>query len=310
MRAAPVPGAFRAVLAREGAKLLVAFVVYLAVYPAWVWSGARDAYLDMVLRAGIALVRATQHFPLDLDRQDFKIQYIDCLVVLAGCCLVVSWRVAFRARLRRFGGLLGAILVTHVMAAMFGIRSDVTRALVRDGGPALLLPWELQIIVMVKYLLYNVGIMLGPFILLALTVAWNAGIGLLPPAAPPGGTARSAGRRKAALAAAGVALAAAAGLAAWSSARESDPRHVRTHVLLGHRFAREGQRDRAREQYTAAIVGGSVDGKVWFGLARIERERGHLAESLRLLESGLEVVKDPVWRDRMRQALERGGASL
>src|SRR2546425_11513244 len=82
------------------------------------------------------------------------------------------------------------------------------------------------------------------------------------------------------------------GFVTWRHLRESDPRHVQTHVRLGHLLLRSGHSVKAEEQYAIALENGSTDGQAWLNLAHIYAQNGRTGEAIRLLRSGLEVVED------------------
>jgi len=285
----PLPSA----IAREGWRALAAFGLYLVLYPAWHWIGAPETYQAIVLKIGTAVVLATQHFPTISTLKTLHVSYLDHLPLLVLSYGLVSTRMSWGARLRRYGGLLLAILSLHTAGVVLETKIDAAQDLQDEAGLVLLLPWEFRIVDGFKYLLVDFGLTIGPFVVMLLGMAWNSGIGVSRETARPG-----AERRLIHLTLA-VVLGLAGGGFAWSALREADARHVLTHARLGHLFFRSHWPAKAEDQYRIAMQHGATDGEAFLNLAGIEDGRGDTGEALRLLERGLEVVRDPAWRTRI-----------
>ena len=304
-------------LAREGVRALGAFCLYVVLYPIWTMVGADHVYDRVILMLAAAVLRVTQHFPVYSGLENHELRYLDFLAILGISYFAVSSGMGWKKRLLRFAGLFIVILVIDVVAVVLQAEIGVARELWRKEGLILLLPREYQIISWLKYLLFEFGLQLGPFILFALGAAWNSGISVSLPAwwgtadhdQGLGVGAKSqvnrGQRRTPWVVGLAIVMVVATSLGVWKFVRESDRRHVQTHVLLGNLFFDKGRWARAEGQYRVAIGEGSLDGQAWFNLAVIRRDQGESSESIRLLQSGLEVVKDPSWQHRMEKAASR-----
>ncbi len=305
--AGPVPaveGFGAPALRREAIRAAAAFSIYLALYPLWTYSGAHASFGRLVLAFGQAILPWVQHFPAGRSIESLRIPHMDLLIVLALSCCITAWGVRFPVRMRRLAAITVAIVLAQTTAIVLQAQIDATRDLWTARRLMILLPREFQVAVWTKYMLFEFGLQLAPFVILALHTAWGSGYRLLPRAG------RSGGWRVWAATIGMIVL--GIGVAAWIRVRETDQRHVETHVAFGNRMLRDGDRPAAEEQYRAAIRGGCSDGQVWYDLAALAARRGDPAEASRILARGEGIVGDAEWRDRMRQAARRlvpaGGA--
>ena len=301
------------VLAREGLRALAAFALYLLLKPLWTLVGAHEAYQAAILKVGTMVVLATQHLPVVSTLEKLSIVHLDNLIVLILAYVVVSTRLPWVARLRRYAIVLVVVLALNVVGVVLETRIDAAEYLLSTQGLLLLLPWEFRIIDGFKYLLVDFGLNIGPFILMLLGAAWNAGLIASWERAQPAtrrqaarATSRQGARRattqQRARAAAVLALLVASALLAWSWLRESDARHVAAHAKLGHLFLGNHQPDKAADQYRIAMEHGSTDGEVFLNLSRILADGGRVGEALRVQRRGLEVVQDAALRGRLQKA--------
>ena len=127
-----------ATVVREGVRALVAFAFYLMLYPLWTASGAQDLYLAIVLKIGSVIVLATQHFPVYSKLENLSVSYLDFLIPFVLAYFVVSHRMKWMLRLRRFGSLFALLVIFHILAVIFEIRVDTARALSSSQGFELL----------------------------------------------------------------------------------------------------------------------------------------------------------------------------
>jgi hypothetical protein len=304
------------VLAREGVRALAAFALYLGLRPVWTWVGAHEIYEATVLKLGTMVVLATQHLPVVSTLEKLSIVHLDNLIVLILAYVVVSTRVPWVARLRRYGIALGAVLGLNVAGVVLETRIDAAEYLLNTEGLMLLLPWEFRIIDGFKYLLVDFGLNIGPFVLMLLGAAWNSGLSVSwergRPATGRPATGRPAPRerrrpswwssRQGLKAVVILVLLLAPGLLAWRWLRESDARHVATHARLGHLFLRNRQPDTAADQYRIAMERGSTEGEVFLNLSSILANDGRIGEALRVQRRGLEVVQDTAMRARLQKS--------
>ena len=311
---APAPAFPIRLLAREALRAAAAFALYLILERVWTWLGAHEVYATIILGPARWLVLATQHFPTPSSLENLTLSYLDFLVLFTFCYLIVSYRMPWGLRLRRFGTLFAVIIVFHILAATIEIQVDLARVLAAREQFDVLLPWEMRLFDGFRFLLVNLGLQVGPFLVMLIAAGWNSGIGLpaaIGPAAATGGGSpgrrpRAAGPsrlRAWAAAAAGGLLLCGVLTTVRRAAREADPRHLRTHVLLGDLLRRDGRMALAEGQYRAAIDNGTTDGQAWYNLAGLLQERGDNTGSVRLLRDSLELVTDSGWRDRIRAAL-------
>ena len=179
------------------------------------------------------------------------------------------------------------IFCAHVVAVILGAKLAATTELLQRPGFVLLLPWEFQLLDGMKYLLVDVGLELGPFLVMCLGAAWNAGItvsvlcdrsSLPEPLSGPHFSSRPTisrgplgGSLLASLLAGGLSI--GIGLAIWVKLREGDPRHQNTHIELGEFFRRDGQLEKAAEQYRAAIAEGTGSVRAWSGLEALRQQQ-------------------------------------
>jgi len=314
-----LPDLSRSLIVREGTRALIAFALYLALYPAWKAVGGHDLYEGIVVMIANSVVLATQHFPIYSSITNLKMKYLDFLPILVLSCFLVSTRFGCIKRLRRFGALLLVILALHIVGFILETKIDTAQQLLRDEELLLLLPWEFHIIDGFKYLLVDFGLNIGPFVVLLLTFSWNVGIGLfsrseLTTAHHDSGektSARSPRRGSASSlwtpmrATVSMILMLGVGASAWTLLRESDPRHVQMHARVGHLFLRSDQWAKAEAQYTIALKNGTTDGRAWLNVAVLQAKRGHTGEAIHLLQRGLQVVKDKNWRQKLQDTKQR-----
>jgi hypothetical protein len=300
---------------REIGHACLAFALYLILYPIWMLGGAHDIYSALVRGLGGRIVLATQHFPVFQGFDRLKVSYLDFAIILCVAYALLPGPSPVLTRLRRYGGLAAVIFVFHVLGFVLETYMDSAADLLSNLGLPIFLPWEIRILDGARYLLIDLGLNVWPFIVILAGAVWHSGIDLR--RAPTVAEERRAPRSKPAAhdgprmlprprrlsstmkvcLAAGVALCPALGT--WGHLRESDPRHVQAHVLLGHLFLRQGLRDDALEQYEIATRHGSTDGGAWLNSATIQFQHGRTREAGLLIRQALDVVSDAAWRSRL-----------
>jgi len=304
-----------ALAGREIRHAGLAFALYLILYPIWMYSGAHDVYSGLVRGLGGRIVLATQHFPVFQGFDRLKVSYLDFAIILCVGYVLLPGPSPVLTRMRRYGRLAAVILVFHVLGFVLETYMDSAADLLSNLGLPIFLPWEIRILDGARYLLIDLGLNVWPFIVILAGAIWHSGIDLHRPPkaaeerrAPRSETDAHAGprmlprpprlsSRMKTLGAAGLALCAV--LAIWGYLRESDPRHVRAHVLLGDLFLRQGLRDDALEQYEIAIRHGSTDGGAWLNSATIQFQHGRTREAWLLVRRAMDVVSDAAWRTRL-----------
>jgi hypothetical protein len=285
------------VLARESLRAIAAFGVYLLLHPVWTRLPPQSAYESFVLRSATALRWFTGHFPAPPAVPQLPVRFLDFLLVLTVAYAAVSLKLPWRIRLGRAVAMAGVIVAAHVTATALQMDIDRSRSAWSGQHVMLLLPRELQLAIWLKYLLYEGGLQIAPFLMAGLWASWNANADRAGPPAPP-----SPSRRRPL----GITIGAVGGggviaclALAWGAARERDPRHGQAHLWFGTQDLSQGHWSDAETQFTAALEGVQSDGRAWYGLALARHRRGDVTGSVEALERGLEVVSDPVLRRQM-----------
>jgi hypothetical protein len=313
LRLPNIPGR---IVRRELLRLLLAFVLYLALGPVWDRAGAKEAYSTLVVGAASAVFVPYQHFPVIPTLHTLRAEGLDPLVILMTCLFLVSWSIPWRRRVGLFA-LAGAIVFPyHVLCFLLDVKVHSVEELFQQHQLLVLLPGEFWVVERLKYLLYDVGTEAGPMMVLIVTTAWNVQAvlaGARPPARSQEPAFRSASapssRRKVAWVTLACVAAVLASLFAWRAWRESHPLHVAAHARLGRLYLANGSEHGAAEQFRIAIAHGSTDPSIFFDLAGLEAKRGRPVEAGRLLERALRVTSDPVWMAQIQAALTRGSSA-
>ena len=287
------------VMIREAARIAVAFGIYLALLRLWRWSGLEQVYDSCVIGLAGRIFLPTQHFPIIPTLENMSPRNLDFVVVFALSLFLVSTRVPFKRRLKRFVVVLLVIYGLHVLTVILQVKVISTTDLNRQFGMLILLPWEFAVIDRGKYLLYDFGLQAGPFLLALLTVTWNLGLKI------PGRTSAPLSMRRMLTLGAVSMVVVAAMVLFWSRWRESRPLHVAAHATLGRIYQENGNSPGAMEQYRIAIRGGTNDSPVFFNLAILASKSGRHHEALDLLIQGQQVALDPQWNMKFERAIAR-----
>jgi hypothetical protein len=233
---------------------------------------------------------------------NLRIRSLEVPVILLGCLFLVSTRIPLRARAVRFGSAFAVLFFVGVAATMAWSEAQARVDLQRSRGLLLYLPWEFRALDAIKYLLYDFGMEVSTFIMLALTVAWNAPElasrfepRLIPNVRRP--------TRRATVFVIGVSVVAFALLFSWTRVRESIPAHSNAHGQFGDLFLQAGNERQAEAQYRAAVEGETREAGPWLQLAALLRKRGAPSEADRILRRGLSVVTGRDERRRLQEAL-------
>jgi hypothetical protein len=167
----PAPRAgWRAVASR----LALGLGLYVVLDVAWLAAGADRAYDAAVLQLGARLSSSVAHFPVGSTTARPLVLHNQghaCVLIVA--MAVVSSRLAWRARLGRFGALLALVATSHVLAMALQLHLATALKFEARTGVALLLPWETALHKRVFQLLFLAGLQIAPFVALALTAMWN-----------------------------------------------------------------------------------------------------------------------------------------
>ena len=307
---------------RELLRAAAAFVVYLLLYPVWKWTGLHTAYQELVHGVAGWLFLPNQHFPVVSTLDTFSIRSLHFVVGLTLALFLVSNRVAWGARIRRFGIALLLVFVFHVGAVMLQVKVTSAQELNEMHGLLVLLPQEFFIVERAKYLFYDLGLQALPFGLLIATMIWNTG--LMKTGLPSGKNAARATKkelrkrqraasearrrlmRRRLMPAVVAAVAAAVAIGSWAWWRESHPLHVGAHATLGHLYRTNGAINNAERQYRIAIAGRSTDGQTYLRLAQLVAAQGRGGESKELLRRGLEIARGTEWAGPIEEALRTG----
>jgi hypothetical protein len=303
-----------ALLRREVLRACAAYVLYLVLQPVWSRFGLRALYESLVLAVAGRLFLPIQHFDVLATLDNLSIVNIDFLVVLVISLFLVAWRMPWADRTKRFGAALSVIFVLHVAAVILEIRVRSAQELWAQQQLLILLPWEFRVVERLKYLLYDVGLQLGPFLMLGLTATWNGLADLAVLREPErlrrrredARTANVFWRRRFLALACGIAVLAAAA-AVWRWQRESNPLHIAAHARLGHIYWEHRSLHAAEQQYRIALDGNTSDPDVYYKLAGLVSQRADRRQAADLLRRGLGVAADPAWQRRFREALAAAG---
>lgn len=290
-------GTSASVLGRQLLRIAVAFLVYLILQRFWILSGLEQKYDSLVMGLAAAIFLPTQHFPIVPSLDNLSVRNLDFVIVFTLSLFLVSTAVPWRRRLKQFVPALVVIYCLHVLTVILQVKVTTTLDLNRQYGLLILLPWEFKIVERLKYLLYDLGLQAGPFILALLTVAWNSGLSL-----PPRSQGQRSVRLRLTIGAVSLIAVVAIGLS-WSWWREDQPLHVGAHATLGRIYQQNGNLPGAEHQYRVAIKGGTAEPLVFYDLAAIARRSGRKREALDTLVQGQRVTSDPLWRARFERAI-------
>jgi len=285
------------VLTREGARVAIAFVLYLVFLRLWIWSGLAQAYDSLVMALASRIFLPTQHFPIVPTLENISLRDLDFAVVFSLSLFVVSTRIPWKQRLERFSLILLVLYMIHVLAVVLQVKVNSALDLNRQYDLLILLPWEFKVVERARYLLYDFGLQATPFVLLLLTAAWNSGLKLPARARQPAAIKRRLQITTACL------LVALVAVLFWSRWREAHPLHVGAHATLGRIYLEHDNLDGAEKQYRIAVAGSTEDPLVFYNLAMITSRSGSRREAIDALEQGLQVTSDPEWITRFDQAL-------
>lgn len=302
-----------AVLRREALRVLCAYALYVALDLSGLRAPLHSAYTALVMEAGSVVLPWIQHFPAVATLKNLDIRNLDVPVILLVCLFAVSLRIPLAARTARFASAFAVLFAWSVAGALAWSQVMAAEDLQSSAGLLLYLPWEFRVLDGLKYLLYDFGMEVSTFVLLALTVVWNAPeLAAHFPAFAADERARPSpraghGRSRAGLLTVGAAVLAIALMLGWArAARESNPLHSHAHARFGDLFLQAGNKAQAEAQYRAAVAGGTREGNAWLQLAQLLRQRGAPAEAERILRRGLGVVSEGPDRRRLEEALSPG----
>jgi hypothetical protein len=160
--------------ARAMLTVAMAFAIYLALLPAWRWLGIDRLYRGAVLLAAdlAASLAGVLHGSERLTPAAYtSFESVFLFVAALGLAATALPR---RTRLRRFGALLGAVLLLNAAC----VALDVAIAAARGGFPVaggrMSVPLGYVIAERVRFVLYTVGLQLWPFLAMGITALWSA----------------------------------------------------------------------------------------------------------------------------------------
>jgi hypothetical protein len=285
-----------AALRREAVRAACAFGLYLLLERIWTRLGVQGLYERAVGATADSIFSLIRHFPFEPQHGALSVRYFDGLILLSVSYAVVSIGLPWRVRVRRGAALALSVFFVHATAAALQTEVQAVRELWAAQHVMLLLPREMQVAIWLKYALFEGGLQLAPFLLVALWVRWNTMVATDP---------ATGFRRRRLLAAAAIAALVLCSLGGWGVIRERDQRHSDTHRWFGERLLREERWSDAETQFEASLVGRSDDGRAWYGLAVARRNRGLVTASIATLQQALEAVHDPAWRSRIESTAQR-----
>ncbi len=297
---------------REAIRAVTAFVLYLSLRWLWGASGLKSLHESAVLALAVRILTTAQHFPALAGIAGASLRNLDFLVVLTIALALVSTGIRWPRRLGLFGAALCVILAVDVTAVLLQAKVMASQELWSRERILILLPWEFWIVERTKYLLYDFGLQIGPFVMFALTAFWNSRPLPAPRSRSSGRTqerratrwGRLRGPARAAIVVGVLSL--PFGIAmAWHIVREADPRHVAAHARIGQLFFVQHDTARAEQQYRAAVAGGTADPAVYYNLAAIVVKQGRQDEAVRLLRRCSEVADPTVWSERIDRAFRQ-----
>jgi hypothetical protein len=264
-----------------------------------------------------AIFLPTQHFPVVSSLNTLSYRNLDTLIVFALSLFVVSTQIPWARRARRWILLLGVIYLIHVATAILEVRVLSAQELLQQQSLLVLLPGEFRVLERLKYLAYDLGLELGPYVLLVLVLIWNVSASASPPPGPSrkrsvahecAADARALRRRL--LIGSVAAVVAVAAVSGWLRWRESHPLHVAAHARLGTLYLQHGALQGAERQFRIAVAAGTPDPQVYLDLAALEARRGVIPSAAATLRLGMSVVRDSVGQGRIRDALRDLGVEV
>ncbi len=302
----------------------LAFGIYIASRALLGSSDLGKLYWSTVAAVTRPVLDWTQHFTglPEVESATPANQHTHLILIFA--LFLVSWRLSIRRRLKYFGILAVLAVVQDLFAAGLSLRLREAKTLFGQRGWLMLLPWEYNTLEVLWYLVYAVPLQGVPFVLFFLTALWNAGLKpaeLFTGPAAPGGIGspnpRTAARGRNLLPStvwlllAGLFLVAVVILGAgkWEKARERDPLHLRTHVLLGSARLMEGKLREAEAEYRHAVEMGTTEGEGWLRLAQVLWMLDKREEAVEVLRRAVGVIQQPAWRNRIQAELEKLGSA-
>lgn len=252
-------------------RLASAFAFYLALYPLWILSGLREAYISLVLRAATLINLEIQHFPVVSSLLGLEINS-DSVIVLAFSLILFAPSLSWPLRGIAFFLSGVSLFLVHISAVLLHSMVASSQMMLESKRVYLLLPWEFLVIERCKYFLYEFSLQLAPFVLMALALAWYV--------RRASGRSDVAGKRKHGatryrardlrlprllisstafcLSISIVLLVISIGYI-WIAVRENDPRHLRAHIAIGQILQAKGNAEEAERHFQAASVGGVSD---------------------------------------------------
>ena len=264
----------------------------------------------------------TQHFQVLDSIDEVSIVNLDHVVVFAISLLIVSGRTSWTSWIRRFVVVMLLIILFHVVTAYLSLKLKTAQDLIQQQQLWILLPWEFRILDNLKFLLYDLGLQIGPFVLMILSVVWNETSKTPPPQPRRACRTRMLERRRDGgfsshkrlnrswfLGSLALLVAVVSSVVFWSRWRESQPLHVAAHARLGQIYLEYGSWRASEAQYRIAVAGDTRDPEVFYNLASILRRRGARAESETLLRRGYLLAGDTGWRRRFEEALAQSATS-
>jgi hypothetical protein len=296
-------------VAKEIVRATVAFLLFLILLASANWAGLSGSYGKAVIAVAQAIYVPTQHFPLLTRLDNLTLHNLENVVILTIALFLVSTKLDLASRISRFGSVLAGLFSYHVVAAILTIKVQTAQELLASMNILVLSPTEFHVLDWLRYLLYDVGLEITPFVMLLLTIVWNltasrAGRERSTKRRPTRDSMRR-GRRRVRAAAMGLVVIAIFSLSAvlYGRWRETDPRHVEAHAKIGHLFWNTHKDAQAEEQYRLALAGGTTDPEVFFNVAGLEARNGNHRAALRQLDEGMRITHEAVWQSRFQKAI-------
>jgi tetratricopeptide (TPR) repeat protein len=310
------------VLREEILRVLAALALYLLLYLV-AHSLALDAsYSSMIQTISESLILSTEHYQVyaRTPRAWSPVIVHTFAILFTLSLFLTSTRLSWRERSARFGTILLVLPALHLLGWTLVMKYEVTSQLMVDDKISVYSPWAFQSLAALTRLSNHIAYQAVPFGLLLLTVYWSREAASHPAASRRGQSRGRSGpdpeRGKTAVLPVYLRIGAVAALMAIVTllvyalfverVRLLNPDHVEAHVALAKVMKSAGHTAEATRQLEDAIAEGSRDGDAWLLLALTVSGQGDPAQARQILQEGLQVVEDPVWRAQAESYLRSG----
>jgi hypothetical protein len=161
-------------LGAEALRLALAFLAYLALFPLWRASGMFDLYARVVLASAGALSRALGLLARGQRIAPDALPNLESALVFVVALALVASRLPLAPRLRRYGGLVAAVLALNIVCLVIDVAVAAARPSFPIRGGSIQVPAAYVALEIPHFALHVGALKAWPFVAAALTLAWNS----------------------------------------------------------------------------------------------------------------------------------------